>query len=60
VTNATVELISIQGKTLLVKEKPENQTRVTMDVTGLARGFYFIRVSTKVQVVIKKILVVQP
>jgi len=60
VTNATVELISIQGKTLLVKEEPVNQNRVTMDVAGLARGFYFIRVSTKDQVAIRKILIVQP
>jgi len=60
VTNATVELISIQGQTLRINEKPDNQNRIAMDVTGLARGFYFIRVSTKDQVVIKKILIVQP
>ena len=55
----TIELADLNGKTILAKDVGvlQGESRQTMDISGIAKGFYFVKIITPSGTEVRKIVV---
>ena len=52
--NSEIEILNIEGQ--LIKRRTVDQNPTTIDISGFARGMYFVKVKSDRGVVVKKMI----